>query len=109
MSDQTQSRAQADDSQIIYHQGGATTFVGHDAIALYRAAALASALGLYASCGMIPTRGVTISKMLAMASDITGKKYKRGDALKAKADVTTWVRELKAALPVVDETTKKGA
>jgi len=91
------------ESKIVYSQGGGITFVGPDAVNFYRAAALASSLGLYAKCGMIPTRGVTITKMLAIASEYTGKKYKRGDAAKAEADVRIWVQTMKAALPTETE------
>ena len=87
------------ESHITVSTGG-TMFVGPDAVALFRAAALASSLGLYAKCGMIPTRGVTITRMLAMATDITKKKYKRGEAAKAQADIKIWCDAMKAALPI---------
>lgn len=86
-------------SEITYHRGGGVTFSGPDAVAFVRAAALASSLKLYAVAKIIPTRGVTITKMLAIATGITGKRYKRGEALKAAADVEKWAREMKAALP----------
>jgi hypothetical protein len=82
---------------------GGTTFSGPDATNLFRAMTLKSALGLYAKCGMIPTRGVTITKMLAMATEYTGKKYKRGDAEKAAEDVRQWCEAMKAALPITVE------
>jgi hypothetical protein len=87
------------DSSITISSSG-TTFAGPDATHLFRAKMLASALGLYAKCGIIPTRGVTITKMLAMASTYSGKKYKRGDAAKAQADVAEWANTMLAALPV---------
>lgn len=87
------------ESRITIGNGG-TMFVGPDATNLFRAMTLASSLGLYAKCGIIPTRGVTISKMLAMASQYTGKKYKRGDAAKAQSDVKIWCDAMKAALPI---------
>lgn len=90
------------ESSITYHKSGGITFVGADAVAFYRAALLVRSLRLYAKCGMIPTRGVTITKMLAMAADLTKKHYKRGDAEKAAADVEAWAREMKAALPQVE-------
>lgn len=92
-----------DQSAITYHNGG-TTFTG-DGIELYRAATLRSALKLYAACGMIPTRGFTITKMLKLATQYTGKPYKRGDAAKAAADMKDWVDAAKAAMPVIDERT----
>ncbi len=76
-----------------------TTFTG-DGIALYQAMTLKSALSLYAKCGMIPTRGYTITKMLAAASQITGKKYKRGEATKAADDMQIWIEAAKASMPI---------
>jgi hypothetical protein len=61
-----------------------------------------SSLKLYAKTGMIPTRGVGITKMLAFASDITGKKYTRKQVLQAAEDVKVWADEMKAALPVIE-------
>jgi hypothetical protein len=92
-----------DDSSISIHKSGGMTFSGPDATNLFRAMTLASSLGLYAKCGMIPTRGVTITVMLKMATEYTGKKYKRGDAAKAQADVKQWCEAMKAALPIVKE------
>lgn len=80
--------------------GKGVAFVGEDAVNLFRAASLRSALNLYASCKIIPTRGMTISRMLTMATEYTGKKYKRNGAVQAAKDVHTWVLAMKAALPV---------
>lgn len=91
------------DSHIAVHKTGGMTFSGEDATNLFRAMTLASSLGLYAKCGMIPTRGVTITKMLGMATEYTGKKYKRGEALRAQEDVRLWCEAMKAALPIVKE------
>jgi hypothetical protein len=87
----------------IKHSTGGTMLVGPDAVNLFRALTLKSSLGLYAKCGMIPTRGVTITKILALATEYTGKKYKRGDAAKAEADVKAWCDAMRAALPDVVE------
>jgi hypothetical protein len=87
-------------SKITTHADGGVTFEGIDATRLYQAITLAAALKLYDRCGMIPTRGMTITKMLALASTFSGKAYKRGAALQAAADVTTWADAMKAALPV---------
>jgi hypothetical protein len=89
-----------DQTAITLSKGG-TTFTG-DAINFYQAATLKGALKLYASCGMIPTRGFTITKMLKLAQTFTGKTYKRGDAAKAAADMQEWVDACKAAMPIID-------
>lgn len=88
------------DSHIEYNaKGDAVSFVGPDAVNMFRAATLASALKLYAATKMLPTRGVTASGMLKLASEYTGKKYKRGEYQKAADDVGQWVQTMKAALP----------
>lgn len=79
----------------------ATSYVGFEAVDLFRARMLASSLRLYAKTGMIPTRGVTITKMLALASHYTGKPYKRGSAAIAADDVKAWADALALALPHV--------
>ena len=87
-------------SEIHVHASGAIAFVGPDATRLMMAMHLASALKLYDRTKIIPTRGVTITKMMATATTLTGKPYKRGQALKAAEDVKGWADTMKAALPI---------
>ena len=88
------------DSSITYDKNGhAVTFSGPDAVELYRVASIASAIRLYVKCGIIPTRGVGIMKMLAIAGTYTGKTYKRNGATQAVEDLNVWVQTMKAALP----------
>lgn len=94
---------QPDSYITISRSRGVTSYVGPDATRLFAAIALRSALKMYASCGVIPTRGVTISKMLTRASEITRKRYKRGEALLAAADIDAWILAMRAALPIVEE------
>lgn len=91
-----------EDSYIHVGKGG-TSIVGPDATNLYRAIVLRSSIKLYAATGMIPTRGVTITKMLAMAGQYTGKKYKRGQYAEAQADLNVWIETMKSALPITRE------
>lgn len=89
------------DSYIIANdKGQCTTFVGPDATNYVRAEVLASSLGLYAKAKILPTRGVTATDLLKMATGYTGKTYKRGQYEQAAADVKKWANEMKAALPV---------
>ena len=90
------------DSHVVIHEGGGFTMVGKDAVAMYRVTALARAILLYAKTGMIPTRGMTITKMLVAATGVTNKKYKRGQFQEAYNDLMTWQRTMKAALPYED-------
>lgn len=86
-------------SEIVHSKGG-TTFAGPDAVNLVRAVYLASHLKLYAKTGIVPTRGVTGPMMLTMATEYSGKKYKRGQYLQAAEDVKVWCDAMKSALPV---------
>jgi len=91
------------DTGIDYHQGWGATFHGNDAVNLYRAMLLLSALRTYARSKMIMTRGLTISAMLCHATAYTGKVYKprsQATALAAAGDVTAWVNTMKAAMPI---------
>lgn len=85
---------------FIVHGPSSTSFVGPDATALFRAMTLHSAIKLYLATGMIPTRGVTISKMLVIATQITGKTYRRGAGQAAVDDLQVWIEAMKAAMPV---------
>ena len=81
--------------------GRVSSFVGPDAVALFHARALRAAIAAYMRFGLRPTRGVGPSRMLAMASGITGKPYRRGAYASAIADLTTWIAALESALPIV--------
>ena len=89
------------DSYIAIGKGG-TSFVGPDAVQLFAAATIRSAMVLYIATGMKASRTYTPKNMLAAASRITGKPYKRGrGGLKlAAADLQLWIDAMKAALPV---------
>lgn len=89
-------------SEIVLNNGS-TTFAGPDAVNLFRAISLKSSLSLYAKCGMRPTRMVTPTMMLQMATEYTGKKYKRSQHAQAAADMNAWIQTMKTALPITDE------
>lgn len=88
---------------IEIHAGGGISCVGRDAVNLYRAVTLRQALALYARTGMRLTRGASPTAMLIMATEYTGKAYKRGAYIQAAADVQTWIDTMKAGLPVIRE------
>jgi TPP-dependent pyruvate/acetoin dehydrogenase alpha subunit len=80
------------------------SFVGGDAVELFRITAMRSAIKMHRDCGMIPTRGMTITKMLAAVTAITGKPYKgktKHDA--AIADLDARIAAAKASMPVVHD------
>jgi hypothetical protein len=90
------------DSFIRYSRGRgeATSYVGRDATELYRVNMIKISIKLYMKTGMIPTRGVTISKMLKMAEQYTGRKYKKSEAAYAVEDLHNWVTCMVSALPI---------
>jgi hypothetical protein len=88
----------SEDSSIRVGRGG-VTFAGRDATELFRVATLKSALGLLEK-GIMPTRGFTKTKALAMAGQYTGQTYKRNEIERARADLTVWIETMKSALPV---------
>ena len=90
------------DSELhIDKNGKVSAYIGPDATQLFRAKATKMAISLHEKTGMIPTRGVTITKLFAIAGQYTGKKYKRGEHARAVADLTIWINTMASALPVV--------
>ena len=90
-------------SSITVKAGVATSYNGPDAVNLFRAKMLKASIGLHRKTGMIPTRGVTITKMFAMATQYTGQKYKRGEHLRAEEDLQVWISTMISALPITHE------
>lgn len=92
------------DSYVATRNGKVSALVGPDAVNLFRAIQLKGAIKLYRQTGMIPTRGVTITKMLEIATkDYTHKAYKgKNKCEAAEADLQEWVEAMKAAMPVVE-------
>jgi hypothetical protein len=89
------------ESKITYDKntGEARSFVGPDAVEVFRVATLASALGLL-KVGITPTRGLTMKKALAMVTPYTGQTYKgKKDIERARADLKVWLQAMKSALP----------
>lgn len=81
-------------------KGRAVSFVGPDAIQIFRAAALASAMGLY-KVGIRPNRHLSATQALKMATEYTGVKYKRGEYDRARDDLSAWVQRAKAVIPTM--------
>jgi hypothetical protein len=84
--------------KITYGAGG-TTFTGPLGVDVFQAAALRSGLGLMA-VGIKPHRSWTSLKLaLDKATSYTGQKYSgKKDIERARADLQTFVQELKAQL-----------
>ena len=90
---------------FISHSPSGILFSGPDAIRLQQAITLRSAIKMYVRSGgqIIPTRGMGITKMLALTGTITGKKYKRTQAEDAMRDLHIWIETMKSALPIFEE------
>lgn len=88
------------DSELHVKDGKVTAYVGFDATRLMRVKMLRSFIDLHKKTGMIPTRGVTITKMFKMAEEYTGQRYKRGEHDRAVADLNVWISAMMSALPV---------
>lgn len=92
------------DDTAITHGDGYTLLTG-DAITWYRACVLEQALRLYGNARILAVRGVKATDLLKMAAGITRKAYRRGDYLRAAADVKEWCDAMRAALPDIDKRT----
>jgi len=82
--------------------GKVTGYVGPEATEAFRAISIGSALKFYAKTGMKVNRVYTPTRMLAVASSMTGKTYKRGQYEQAGDDLIGWANEIKASLPIVE-------
>jgi hypothetical protein len=87
------------DSQVSISNGG-VMFAGPDAVNLYRAMSVRASLRIV-GIGM-SIKGVSKTGLLKIASEYTGKQYKRGEYEKAREDLTTWIETMKLALPIED-------
>ena len=72
-----------------------TSFSGSD-VNVFQVTALAMGLRLYAATGMKPNRAYTPTNMLKMATQFTGKTYKRGEFEKAAVDLLAYADVLKS-------------
>lgn len=87
-------------SEIILRPNGGASYIGPDAVELFRAINLRGGLIMWHKHKMLLTRGLTITKLLAMTTRYTGQKYKRTEALRALADLDVWIATMRSALPV---------
>lgn len=86
------------DSYISTNAGG-TSFVGPDAVRLFRAMQVRGALKMW-KAGLKVRRGIRLKDLLGIAGEHTGKTYKKSDLDTAIADLVQWIEAMKAALPV---------
>lgn len=90
------------DSHIVVDaDGNAVSYVGPDATDLFRVRMLRASILMHAQSGIIPTRGMTITRLFQAASGYTGKAYKRGQHDQAVADLDRHIAAFTASLPIV--------
>lgn len=89
------------ESFVAIHNEG-TSYVGGDAIALYRAATLLIHLKLFVKTGIVPMRGFTGPKLLEAVSEITKETYSgKNKYSTAIQDLLNWKNTMFAAMPVI--------
>lgn len=90
------------DSEIIYNKDGSlSALVGRDAVSLMRVQTIITGIRMNINTGgkMQLTRGATITHLLKLAGEYTGKTYKRSQKQQAMDDLNVWFQTMKAALP----------
>jgi hypothetical protein len=92
-----------DASEITAHKGGGFTINGRDGMHYFRALNVRMGLSLWIKSGIRLTRAVGPTQLLALASEYTGKQYKRNQHQQAMEDLQVWIDTMKAALPFTDE------
>lgn len=90
------------DSYLAVSNGKVHAHVGPDATKRVQAIVLASALKLYKATGIMPTRGVGIARMLTLAGEICGRKYKRAEIDQAVTDLKHFADVMLSALPIIE-------
>lgn len=94
-----------DDNVVVTNKAGeVTSLVFRDAVDLMRVVVLCSSIAMYRRSNgrIIPTRGMGITRMLSMASQYTGQKYKRSEIIRAEEDLKVWVEMMKSSLHYVE-------
>ena len=88
------------DESYIKASATGVSFVGPDAVHMYRALTLMNAIALHKRSGIIPHRGMGIMRMFEQAQEFTGQTYKRGEHDRAIDDLHVWIQVMRSSLPV---------
>lgn len=85
-----------------YSDGSLACASGFEAVDCVRVAHLIMGIKMLHKTGgrLIPTRGFTMKRGLTMASQYTGRAYKRTEVEKALADLKVWLETMKSTIPV---------
>lgn len=79
------------------------SYIGPDATKFFSVRVLQGALKLWQQTGIIPTRRMTITKLLTLATAITNKPYRKTQTSLAIADLQLWLSVCLSSLPVEKE------
>ena len=91
-------------AEIHYNPDGSlSALIGPDAIELMRVQSIIQGIKLHIKSGgrMMITRGMGITKLLALATTYTGKKYKRTEGEQAMQDLNVWFQTMKSSIPTI--------
>lgn len=87
---------------ITYNKDGSlSSLTGREAVELMRVQTIITGIKMNIRTGgkMQLTRGATITKLLKMAGDYTGKTYKRSEKQQAMDDLNVWFNNMKSTIP----------
>ena len=89
-------------AEIHYNPDGSlSALVGKDAVELMRVQSIIQGIKLHIKSGVMITRGMGITKLLALATIYTGKKYKRTEGEQAMQDLNVWFQTMKSSIPTI--------
>lgn len=91
------------DSIQLNEKGEPVGFSGEGAVDIFRIRVLMSSLKLLEK-GIRPTRGVTLTYALKLATEYTGQKYKRTEAAKAREDLAKIEAQRLQHIPIIERT-----
>jgi len=86
----------ADHGEIIHSKSGRTIVTG-GAVEIYRVHFVRTALGVFAKGFPGDFNGLSFSRALKLAGEMTGKKYRRADAEAARDDLNELIKTTIAA------------
>lgn len=93
------------ENAIHLRDGKVSSYIGPDAVEVFRAKAIKAGITMWAKTGMRPNRHWTPTAMIQAAGRITGKTYRvnKKSAELIAADLEIWINNMISALPIVED------
>lgn len=88
--------------EIQYNKDGSLrALIGREAVDLMRVQTIISGIRMNIATGgkLMLTRGATITRLLQLAGEYTGKSYKRSEKQEAMDDLRVWFNNMKSTIP----------